>query len=265
VLVTGASSGIGRAIARELATQASTMVLVARGEERLRQVATDMRVAHPGLEVRVMSTDITNREAVDRLLANVAADVGPVDILVNSAGIVSTTFLEESPVQEVDEMIALNVTALTYLVRKLVPGMIERGRGGILNVGSFYGFTVLPGLAAYVGTKHYVSGLNEALRAELAGTGVVISQVAPGPVKTDFWNLAPNRTGFDFPSFLFVSPELVARSAIRGFGRGKALIVPARRINITLRLIAMTPRPMRRFIWARLGKLMRDNRVKTRT
>lgn len=263
VLVTGASSGLGRALTRELADQAGTLILVARNEDRLRDVAAELHSTHPGLDVRVSPVDITNCDAVDRLLEEIADEVGPVDVLVNSAGVVSTTLLEHAPLGEVEDMIGLNVTAMTYLIRRLVPGMVERGRGGILNVGSFLGLTVLPGFAAYAGTKHYVTGLTEALRAELAGTGVVVSYVAPGPMKTNFWGVVPNRTGFEVPPILFISPEVAARAAVRGFARGKALIVPGRRIRFYLGLMATTPRLMRRFIWSRLSKGMRDGQSAT--
>jgi len=247
VLVTGASSGIGEVIARMLAPRARRLVLVARREERLQALADELRAAHPRLEVEIQCCDLVDPRARRELLE--ALDAGsPIDVLVNNAGFGDQSLFERAQWTKLDRMIALNIGALTQLVHHLLPGMIERGRGGVLNISSGFGLSWVPGLAVYIGTKHYVTGFTESLRAEVIGQGIVVSQVCPGPVLTEFHDVTENTTGQRPPRFVMITAEQCAREALRGFERGRAIIVPGFYIRNLLRLDAITPR----WLWRRL-------------
>ncbi|MCP4809350.1 MAG: SDR family oxidoreductase [Proteobacteria bacterium] len=219
VIVTGASSGIGEAMARQL-TQARVLVLVARRKERLDALAATLSNA----EVR--PCDLTDLDACEALIAGIEADHGHVDVLINNAGMADLGLFEVAEPDKLTRMIDLNVRALTFLTRRVVPGLIARGRGGILNVSSGYGLTWMPVAAAYVGTKYYVTAFTEALRSELYGTGVVVTQVNPGPVKTELEAIAGTPMGRPMPDWMQLSPEQCARESLQAFRRGRAMSIP---------------------------------------
>ena len=160
-------------------------------------------------------------------------------------------------------MIDLNVTSLTLLTRALLPPMVARGRGGILNLSSGFSVAVMPSFAAYCATKHYVTGLSEALVSDLAGTGVVVTQVLPGPVATEFESHVGNFTGQQTPKIVEISAERCARSAIRGFDRGRAMVVPGLLIRLLLMVNALSPRFMRRLFASILGRIARKKELAT--
>lgn len=243
ILITGASSGMGKELAGELAREANNIVLVARRKIELDAFAETLRAEFQDLNVYPIPCDLADLHAVRRLTSRIHHDIGQVDVLINAAGIGQTEFLENAPLDEIDQMVHLNVLGLTHLCRAFLPSMIEQGSGGILNFSSFFGLKVLPGYTAYAGSKHYVTGFTEALRAETAGTGVVVSTVYPGPVRSAFWN-TPNADLLGPPSFLFLSVQQCARATLRGFCKGKARIVPGLRIKLFLLFLALTPAPM---------------------
>lgn len=251
VLITGASSGIGEALARQLADRAQRLVLVARREDRLQALAERLRRQRSGLQVQVLRCDLTDAQQRERLLATLEDGPG-IDVVINNAGFGDQSLFERGRWDKLEGMVALNVTALTHLTHRLLPPMIERGRGGVLNIGSGFGLSWLPGLAVYIGTKHYVMGFSESLRAELAGTGVVVSQVCPGPVTTEFHDMAENTTGQRPPRFVAISAEQCATEALRGFERGRAVIVPGFYIRNLLRLYAITPS----WLWRRIATVL---------
>ncbi|MBC8072095.1 MAG: SDR family NAD(P)-dependent oxidoreductase, partial [Deltaproteobacteria bacterium] len=197
VLVTGASSGIGRALARGFARTAAQLVLVARREDRLRELAP-----RPELRVHCWACDLADEPATLALARRALAELGGVDVLVNNAGFGDQNFLEHAQWPKLASLIAVNVTAPTLLCQQLLPKMVERGRGGVLNVSSGFGITYLPGVAVYAASKHYVTGLSDALRAELAGTGVSVTQVLPGPVATEFLGVAEGSAPWTPPGFV---------------------------------------------------------------
>lgn len=249
VLVTGASSGIGRELARQMATGAKALALVARRRERLEALADELRHAHPSLEVIVRPTDLTDAAARDAMVDEVTEALGSVDVLVNNAGFGDVGAFDKADWDKLHRMIELNVTALTHLSHRLYPGMVERGRGGVLNVSSGFGLQFMPSFAAYVGTKHYVSGFTESLHVEAARLGVTVTQVCPGPVDTEFEEVAGNFTGQRPPALVRISPERCARQALRGFRRGRALVVPGLLIRIVMLLGAWTPRWLLRLLY----------------
>lgn len=256
VLVTGASAGIGEALARRLAQDARRLVLVARRDARLQALASELRAARPSLVVDVHACDLGDAEARERMIDAVEAD-GPIDVLVNNAGFGDQSLFEHSRWDKLERMLSLNVVALTHLCHRLIPGMVERGRGGVLNLSSGFGLSWLPGLAVYVGTKHYVTGFSEALRAEVGGQGVVVTQVCPGPVLTEFHEMAQNTTGQRPPRFVMISAEQCADEALHGFARGRAIVVPGFFIRNLLRVYGVTPRWLWRPLATRIVRPMR--------
>jgi short-subunit dehydrogenase len=225
VLITGASSGIGRALALELAGRSRVVGLLARRADRLEALREEMLALQTGVEVIVLPCDLLDRDASLEAVATFEAQAGHVDVLVNNAGFGDIGPLHEAEPEKLERMVALNCTALMRLTRAVLPGMLERDHGGILNISSGFGLTTMPGVAVYAGTKHFVSAFTESLHAELAGSGVVVCHVCPGPVRTEFLEVAGNPTGVP-PSLVEVSAEAVARQSVRAFDRRRALLVP---------------------------------------
>ena len=220
-LVTGASSGIGDAFARLLAKKGYDLVVVARDRERLEKLAADLPV-----DVDVLPADLS--DAAQR--ANIEArlrDRGakPVDVLVNNAGFGTTGRFERLDVERENEEIEVNVVALMRLTHAALEGMLERGKGGIVNVSSIAGFQPTPGTATYGGTKAFVTSFSEALHEELRGTGVTVTCLAPGATRTEFQERA-NYGTTHLPDFVWQSAEEVAAAALDGLAQGRALVVP---------------------------------------
>ena len=224
VAVTGASSGIGEALAGELAARGHDVLLVARREERLRALAERLRLLH-GVTAEVRAADLAapaDRDAV-------AAELAERDLagLSNNAGIGSYgAYLDADP-EHVAGMIADNAVALNALTAAVLPGMVRRGAGGVLNVASILGHGPQPLNAAYAATKAFAIALSEAVHAELAGTGVSVSVLSPGPVRTDIYGPSSAETLEDIgPSFIWQEPEAVARAGVELMERGGRTAVP---------------------------------------
>jgi short-subunit dehydrogenase len=255
VLVTGASAGIGQALARRLAPRAGRLVLVARRDDRLRELAGELGATRADLRVETHACDLADADARGRMMDDVLAG-GPVDVLVNNAGFGDQSLFARSQWRKLDDMLALNVTALTDMCHRTVPGMVARGRGGVLNISSGFGLSTMPGLAVYVGTKHYVTGFTESLRAEVRHHGVVVTQVCPGPVHTEFHAVAADTTGVRPPAFAYISAEQCADEALRAFERRRALVVPGLLLRNLMRLHAITPRWLWRAIMGMVARRM---------
>ena len=139
--------------------------------------------------------------------------------------------------------------------------MVERRSGGVINISSGFGLGVTPMFAAYLATKHYVTGFTEGLCADLAGTGVVVTQVCPGPVRTEFEQTMGNASGTKVPAFIEISEEHCARSAIRAFERRRAMVVPGITMKIVMLINALSPRFMRRAFAGLLGRIVRKKQL----
>ena len=257
VLITGASSGIGRELACQLATLARSLVLVARRTDRLEQLKDELQTQNPELQVSVQGCDLADTAATERMLEAAEEDVGQIDVLINNAGFGDVGLFEFSSWSKLQQMIRVNIMALTHLTHRLLGPMLERGKGGILNVSSGFGLTYMPSTAAYAGTKHYVTCFSEVLRMECRGTGVVVSQLCPGPVTTEFLDVAGNPTGHDVPGIMEISAAHCARAAIAGFLRGKALIVPGLVFWLLLWMGRLSPRFVLRIAYCWIGGYLR--------
>ena len=167
VLVTGASAGIGRELAVQLAPRARSLVLLARRAGRLEELRASLLARRPQLQVLTLPVDLSDEKDVDRTLAEAGEQAGAVDVLVNNAGVGDQALADQADWARVRNVLHINVLAVAQLTTALVPAMVERGRGGVLNMGSGAGLTVMPAAAAYSASKHFMDGFSEALRADL--------------------------------------------------------------------------------------------------
>jgi short-subunit dehydrogenase len=224
VLITGASSGIGRELAREFAASGSNLIVVARGEAQLDDFAREIRAQH-AVRVDVLPKDLSQPGAAESLDADLRGAGLTVDVLVNNAGFGAHGLFAELDLERQREMIQLNVLALTELTRLLLAPMRRRGRGGILNVASTAAFQPGPFMAVYYATKAYVLSFTAALADELRGEPVTVTCLCPGPTRTGFAAAAKAVRTPLFEKFAGDAAE-VARQGYRGFRSGKTVVVP---------------------------------------
>jgi len=249
-LITGASSGIGREFARQLANRARAIVLVARRSERLADLRDELLNRNPNLEVHVRVVDLADKAQIELLIDSVARDKIDVDLLINNAGLGdSGAFATSDPIRN-EQMALVNVVALTSLTRRLLPQMIANRRGGILNVSSSAGFLPIPGDAVYAATKAYVTSFSEAIRAELRGKGVNVCAVCPGPVRTQFQQVAkrPGAQPEMGSRIFFVSTEQVVREALAALEADRPLVIPGIAMKLAMLLTRLMPMPVVRLV-----------------
>lgn len=223
-LVTGASAGLGEEFARQLAERGVDLVLVARREGVLEELASELRAA-AAVDVEVLAADLTDDAGLTRVEAVLADGERPVDLLVNNAGFgVYGPFVEQDA-NELARMLDLNCAALTRLAAAAMPGLRMRGSGGIINVGSLAGFMPGPGAAAYHASKAYVRSFSEALHEEARPHGVRVTLLAPGVTATEFQPRAGLSTD-GLPAPLLADATSVVRAGLEGFTQGRAVVVP---------------------------------------
>ena len=249
-LITGASSGLGREFARQLAGCARSLVLVARREQRLSELRGELTQHHPNLVVHIRETDLADLAQLKELVAWLEREKINVDLLINNAGLGDTGAFATSDLKRNEQMMLVNMVALTSLTRHLVPQMIARKRGGILNVSSSAGFLPIPGFAVYAATKAYVTSFSEALRAELRGAGVSVCALCPGPVHTEFQEVAKRLGGQSEsgPEFVHVSVEQVVHDALAALEADRPLVIPGLAMKLGMFLVRITPMSILR--WA---------------
>jgi short-subunit dehydrogenase len=228
-LVTGASGGIGLDLARRAAQDGYDLVLTARRREALEAAAGEIASRYR-VTTSVIADDLADPSAPARIWAQIDR---PVDVLVNNAGFgVFGEFAEQDPA-DVDGMVQVNVAALTSLTRLALPGMLERGTGGVLNVASVAGFLSGPLLAVYYATKNYVVALTEAIAEENAGSGVTISALCPGPVTTGFQDRAGVQAS-RMREMSYMDSPTCARIGWEGFRDGRRIIIPGASNQVTV-------------------------------
>jgi short-subunit dehydrogenase len=258
ILLTGASSGIGRAMAQLLGPRAGKLALVARRADRLEALRDELKARTPNLAVHVLPCDLSDLDQTLQLLDDVAAQVGHVDVLINNAGVGDYGAYDQVDWERTERMLTLNIHSLALLTHRLVRPMVARGSGGILNVSSGYGLGFTPGFAAYIGSKHFVSSFTESLRLDLHGTGVVVTHVCPGPVKSEFAGRVGYHEGKDVvPGFAYITPEKCARGALRGFERGRAMILSGWVMKLLYFLICTSPRFVKRLAMLPFARAVR--------
>ena len=239
-LITGASSGIGRALARAFARDGYALVLVARRLVVLEELAAELARDH-GVTVRVMAIDLAAPDAAMRLFSDLQRAGIVVDVLVNNAGFGLQGAFTALPADRQLQMIHVNITALTALTRLLLPPMLERSGGGVLNVGSTAGFQPGPFMAVYYATKAYVVSFTEALADELSGSGLRVSCLAPGPTDTAFAAEAGAAESRLFQGETMTVDE-VARIGYEGWRDGRLLVIAGRRNWWRVLAVRLLPR-----------------------
>jgi uncharacterized protein len=248
-LITGASAGIGREFARQLASCAGKLVLVARRPDRLEELRDELAKCDPNLQVHVRVTDLSDDRSVIELCNWLEREKLSIDLLINNAGLGDAGLFATSELHRVKEMLAVNIMALTLLTRLLLPGMIARRRGAILHVSSAAGFLPIAGFAVYAATKAYVTSFSEAIRAELRDTGVTVTSLCPGPVRTEFTEVAHRSAAArekSSPKFTQVSVQDVVRTALDALATDKALVIPGFIMKLGMLLVRLTPMPLLR-------------------
>lgn len=243
-LITGASAGLGEEFALQLAPRVDRLVLVARRENRLQQLADIIRKRHPHVAVAVFTADLANPAERHSLAAQLQETGLVPDLLVNNAGLGDYGEFVSADWAKLDAMLKVNIEALTHLTHLLTPQMIRRGYGAIINVSSLASTLPIPDFAVYAATKAYVSSFSEALRIELREHGIRVMALCPGPVKTEFGQVArrdEDSPGMPARESFYVPRQQVVAEAIRGIDRNAARVFPGWKIAAAALLIGATP------------------------
>ncbi len=238
-LITGASSGIGAEFARRLAAHGMHLVLTARREELLEKLAEELHTRH-GTKTEIIVGDLTDATEPQRLCDTIAAKGIPIELLVNNAGFGWVSTIDETEVSRMKQLVQLNIASMTELTLLLLPLMLGRGHGGIINVSSVAAFQPVAYMPVYAASKAFVLHFSEALWAECRDRGVTVTALCPGTTQTDFFDVA------NVPGWLkkheFSTPEQVVKSALKALERRKQIAIPGWRN----RLIAFSVRMARR-------------------
>ncbi|WP_420593627.1 SDR family NAD(P)-dependent oxidoreductase [Deinococcus sp.] len=245
-LVTGASGGIGEAVARQLAARGLNLLLIARSEDKLQKLAAELADKHH-IQTQIMALDLNDPGAAAEVQRECEYRQLEIGLLVNNAGIGVYGEFAGSKLGEQLDMIQLNIAALTELTHRFLPGMIGRGRGRVLNVASTAAFLPGPLMAVYYASKAYVLSFSEALNEEVRGTGVYVTALCPGPVETGFKAQAKmeNSRMFSGPASRgMLSAEEVARQGVAAMLRGDAVVVPGAANKAVTLLPRLLPRSL---------------------
>jgi uncharacterized protein len=251
VLITGASAGIGREFARQLAPVVSTMVLVARRNDRLEALELELKIVNPRLEVFCRQLDLRDQIELERFCDWLDESGLSVDLLVNNAGLGDRGAFIDGEWARHRAMLQVNIAALTYLTYRILPSMRKTGCGAILNVSSAASFLPVPNLAVYAATKAYVTNFSEALRAELRNSNISVTALCPGPVPTEFGDIAsrmPHGYISPLPELFTVSVQEVARTALHAVSRDQARVIPGTLVNLAMTTLVFIPMFLKRLI-----------------
>jgi hypothetical protein len=240
-LVTGASSGIGREIARQLAAAGCALVIAARRQDRLEELASELRTAH-GVEVTPVAVDLAEPGAPERLYAAATANAAELDILVNNAGFGVLRRFDDLPAEITGNMVTVNVSVVVALCHRFVADAASRDRRSyILNIGSTASFQPVPHFATYAATKHFVLAFSESLAAELSATPVSVTCLCPGGTWTEFFDTSEQELG-RLARLSMLDADQVARIGLRAMLRGRRSIVSGGMNKLAAWLIRFVPR-----------------------
>jgi short-subunit dehydrogenase len=259
-LVTGASSGIGAEIARCLARRGHGVTLVARREGRLRELADEVAAAS-GVRAEVIAADLTDVASRNRIVAQLGERGLTASILVNNAGFSTMGPVAKSDPEREVAMVRTDVEAVVHLCSAMVPGMVERGSGAVINVASTAAFQPLPGQAGYGASKAFVLSYGRALGAELSGTGVTVTTLCPGPVETGFAEAAgisDEEASTALPKLMWVPAAAVAEAAVDGADRGRPVVIPGAPNRLLASIAHHAPRRLVLPILARQHPSLKD-------
>ncbi|GAB4334708.1 MAG: SDR family oxidoreductase [Candidatus Abyssubacteria bacterium] len=245
-IVTGGSSGIGKAIAEQLVRRGANVFLVARRRDQLEQASAELRksIVTPSQRIGFFSADVSDVNSVEKAAKQAEAECGAVTVLVNSAGISRPGYVEKVPLEGIETEIKVNYLGTVYMIRHVLNGMMERKRGWILNVSSLAGLKGIFGYTGYCGSKFAVVGFSEALRSELRPYNIKVCVLCPPDVDTpalrDENKVKPLETLRISEGAKVMQPEDVAKAAVEGLERGTFLIIPnfsGKMLNIVNRLM----------------------------
>ena len=242
-LITGATTGIGYELGILLAKGGHDLVLVARSHDKLAAIAAEWQTTY-GVDVKELPKDLAQLNAADEILQALEGERIEIDILVNNAGFGGRGAFTTTNLADELQMIQVNITALTHLTKLLLPGMLARKRGRILNVSSTAAFQPGPLMAVYYASKAYVQSFTEALREELLGTGVTVTVLCPGPTKTEFQNRAGLQSRAVIKSSMSMAAKPVAEAAYKGMMRGKRVVIPGIFNHIGVQIVRFLPRAL---------------------
>lgn len=253
-LITGASGGIGETFAWQLAAAGSDLILVARSQDKLEELATDLRRRHQR-RVEVIPLDLSVPGAGQKLLDEVAQRGLQVDLLVNNAGFGGAGDFHTQPAGRDQEMIAVNVSTVVDLTHAFLPAMVAARHGGVINIASMAGFQPMPFMSVYGATKAFVISFTEGLWAEYRGRGVRFLAVCPGPVETGFFEATGNdKLRSTIPSAIVMKPEPVVAGSLKALAAGQPVFIP----GVSNRFAAQFPRLLpRRAVAAMMGRVMK--------
>ncbi|PNW36570.1 UNVERIFIED_CONTAM: oxidoreductase [Euhalothece sp. KZN 001] len=255
-LITGASLGIGAAFAKALAKRKYNLILVARSQEKLEQLAQQLERDHQ-ITTEVITQDLTIANASQTVFDTVTAKGLQVDLLVNNAGFGDYGLFAETALDKQLQMIQLNIAALTALTHLFLTPMRDRKEGGIINIASVAGFQPIPYMSIYAATKAFVLSFSEALWAENQDAGITVSCICPGPTETEFFKTAnfPTRSDTESGKSNNASPEDVVETALEGFEKKQATVITGGVFN---QVIATLPRLLpRETLVSAIGKQFR--------
>ncbi|GGI05222.1 SDR family NAD(P)-dependent oxidoreductase [Egicoccus halophilus] len=259
-LVTGASSGIGTELARQLAARNVATVLVARDEQALTALADELRASAPdgpGRDVEVLAADLTDETDLRRVCTRLQDRDAPIDLLVNDAGTGQVGPFAELDVDEAEQSVRLNVLAPLRLTHAALPLLRER-QGAVLNVASVAAFEPVANMATYAATKAFVSSWSQALHEELRSTGVTVTALAPGFTRSGFVDAADaNEIAARIPGFVWDRPGDVARAGLDGVARGRALVLPSWWYRVGVTATTLTPTRLTRRIVGEVTRRLR--------
>ncbi|BCU78609.1 SDR family oxidoreductase [Luteolibacter sp. LG18] len=242
-LVTGASAGLGEEFVLQLAPRVDSFVLVARREDRLNELSAVIRARHPGKLVEVIAADLSRPQDVARVLDHLPQRGLVPDLLVNNAGLGDYGEFADAEWPRVEAMLRVNIEALTRLTHGVIPGMIRQKRGAIINISSLASTLPIPDIAVYSATKAYVTSFSEAIRVELRDHDIPVLAVCPGPVKTEFGEVARRSEEDSIPmnAAFYVSKEQVVAESLAALDADKPRVYPGLKVAIAAAVITALP------------------------
>ncbi|MBC8506241.1 MAG: SDR family oxidoreductase [Anaerolineales bacterium] len=240
VLITGATSGIGAAYARRLAEDGFNLIITGRREAKIQALADELSQTH-GCEVEVVILELSNPKEVDDLVESIKDR--SINMLINNAGFGTTKFFHEESLEIQEKMVSAHILAHMKIVHALLPEMIKKGAGAIINVSSMGAFLPSPKTATYSGTKAFLRAWTECLHMDLEGTGVQVQVVCPGLTKTDMHIRLgiPEEAVVDWGPFQWISPKTVVESSLRSLKKKKVVCIPDRSTKMQLFMRQITP------------------------
>ncbi|MCU0369786.1 MAG: SDR family oxidoreductase [Bacteroidales bacterium] len=251
-LITGASSGIGYELALRFAENGHNVILIARNEEKLKQ-ASDRLENIFNIKTLILPVDLSQPDAADEIYRKVAENQISVNYLVNNAGFYVKGSFSETSWEEEQKLILLQCLNHSRLIKLFLPGMISRGKGGILNIGSTGSFVPGPYNAVYCAVKSFVLSLSQAVAEEVSGKGVTVTALCPGGTKTGFCKSTERKSSFLFP---MLDASLVAKAGYRGLMKGKRIVIPGKMDRLNVFLTRFLPA---RLVIRTAGRMMRDH------